>query len=74
MTIQLTFSAETSAFLLARKSPLLKVSFVKVNDKTGEIVLEFQSENCETLAMSMFFAGQDKTMQEVKKILKAEIL
>lgn len=74
MTIQLTFSAETSAFLLERKSPLLKVSFVKVNDKTGDIVLELQSDNCETLAMGMFFAGQDKTMEMVKKLFKAEIL
>jgi hypothetical protein len=73
MTIQLTFSAETSAFLLARKSPLVKITFVRI-DKSGDIVLELQSENCETLAMGMFFAGQDKTMEMVKKLFKAEIL
>jgi hypothetical protein len=74
MTIQLTLSAETSAFLLARKSPLVKITFVRIDNKSGDIVLELQSENCETLAMGMFFAGQDKTMEMVKKLFKAEIL
>jgi hypothetical protein len=73
MTIQLTLSAETSAFLLARKSALVKITFVRIN-KSGDIVLELQSDNCETLAMGMFFAGQDKTMEMVKKLFKAEIL
>jgi len=74
MTIQLTFSAETSAFLLARKSPLVKINFVRIDNKSGEIVLELQSENCENLVMGMFIAGQVESMENVKKFLKAEIL
>jgi hypothetical protein len=74
MTIELKFSAETSSFFLERKSPLIKATFVKADYKTGEITLEFKSDNCETLAMGMFFAGQDKTTNEIKEILKAELI
>jgi hypothetical protein len=74
MTIELNFSAETATFLLERKSPLIKTTFLKADAKTGEITLQISSLNCETLAMGMFFAGQDKTTNEIKEILKAELI
>lgn len=72
MKIQLNFSAETSTFLLEKKTELFTVTFVTISDKTGLLTLEFESANAESLAMGLFFAGQDFTMKQVMKIFNTE--
>jgi len=74
MKVQLNFSAETSTFLLEKKTELFTVTFVSSSYKTGLITLEFESINAESLAMGLFFAGQDFTMKQVMKIFKSEEL
>lgn len=74
MKVQLNFSAETSTFLLEQKSELFTVTFVSISDKTGLLTLEFESVNAEALAMGLFFAGQDFTMKQVKRIFNENSL
>jgi len=74
MKVQLDFSAETAAFLLANDKSLFTTSFVKANYKTGAITLEFEAKNAECLTMGLFLAGQTYTMKQVKNIFKNEEL
>jgi len=71
MKVQLDFSAETAAFLLANDKSLFTTSFVKADDITGAITLEFEANNAECLTMGLFLAGQTYTMKQIKTIFNA---